>query len=258
MILLALSAEMCGQAFVRIPDSPSAEEIKELQRKEEELKELQMREEEMREKGMTAEEMKEEEMTDEEPEVVPAETPKPPFMALRTNMLFDVFVLPNIGLEVWLGKGFTIGADWFGTWIKSDKKHLYWQGYGGYLTARYYFGTQAEEKRFTGHHVGIYGSLLTYDIEFGGKGYQAAKPGFGGGVEYGYSLPVHPCLCIDFNIGIGFQGGIYKIYRPTDDGTGHYEWLSTHRRRWWGPTKAEISLKWLISPMKKKKKGGDE
>ena len=183
---------------------------------------------------------------------------KVPVVALRTNLLYDAVLVPNIGIEVWLPMNFTIGADWFATWLSSDARHWYWQGYGGYLTLRYYFGKKAQEKRFSGHHVGIYGSALTYDVEFGGKGYQAAKFGFGGGVEYGYSLQVHRCLTIDFNIGVGYQGGEYKVYRPTEDGTGHYEWLATYRRRWFGPTKAEISLKWLISaPVKQKKKGGE-
>lgn len=183
---------------------------------------------------------------------------KKPVVALRTNILYDAVVIPNIGLEVGLPKQFTIGADWFGTWISSDKHHFYWQGYGGYLTLRYYFGKDADVHPFTGHHVGVYGSLLTYDVEFGGKGYQAASPGFGGGIEYGYSLPIGHHLCFDFNIGLGYQGGEYKTYRPTNDGTGHYEWLATYRRHWWGPTKAEVSLKWLIAPVDKstRRKGG--
>lgn len=175
-----------------------------------------------------------------------------PFMVLRTNMLYDVVLVPNIGVEFWLPMNFTISADWFGTWLKSDAKHIYWQGYGGYLTARYYFGKRAAEQRFAGHHVGIYGSMLTHDVEFGGTGYLAAKPGFGGGVEYGYSLQISHYFCMDFNIGVGYQGGEYKTYRPTNDGTGHYEWMSTRKRNWWGPTKAEISLKWMIRPLKKK------
>ena len=172
-------------------------------------------------------------------------------------MLYDAVLVPNVGVEVWLGKGFTLGVDWFGTWLSSDKNHWYWQGYGGYLTARYYFfthkgydrstwGKAANELRFSGHHVGLYGTALTYDVEFGGKGYQAAKFGFGGGVEYGYSLRVAQHLCIDFDLGLGYQGGEYKTYLPTDDGSGHYVWESTRMRHWWGPTKAEISLKWII------------
>lgn len=184
------------------------------------------------------------------------ETWNKPVVALRTNLLYDAVLVPNIGIEVGLPMNFTIGADWFGTWLSSNKHHIYWQGYGGYLTLRYYFGKQAAECPFTGHHVGLYGSALTYDIELGGNGYQADKFGFGGGVEYGYSLPAARNLCIDFNIGVGFQGGKYEVYTPAKDGTGHYIWLSTHRRRWWGPTKVEISLKWLISPVQTKKKGG--
>lgn len=185
-----------------------------------------------------------------------------PVVALRTNLLYDAVLVPNIGVEVGLGKGFTLAADWFGTWLFSDKNHWYWQGYGGYLTARYYFDKDNPQYSLTpgqmlssGHHVGIYGTALTYDVEFGGIGYQAAQFGFGGGVEYGYSLKVAQSLCIDFNLGLGYQGGEYKKYMPTDDGSGHYVWMSTHRRHWWGPTKAEISLKWLITPAKKK--GGE-
>lgn len=182
-----------------------------------------------------------------------------PVVALRTNLLYDAALVPNIGVEVGLGKGFTLAADWFGTWLFSDKNHWYWQGYGGYLTARYYFDKDNPQYSLTpgqmlssGHHVGIYGTALTYDVEFGGIGYQAAQFGFGGGVEYGYSLKVAQSLCIDFNLGLGYQGGEYKKYMPTDDGSGHYVWMSTHRRHWFGPTKAEISLKWLIGPYEKK------
>ena len=174
-----------------------------------------------------------------------------PYVALRTNLLYDAVLVPNIGLEVWLGAGFTLGVDWFYTWIPLDKQHFYWQTYGGYLTARYYFGKQAAAQPYGGHHVGIYGSMLTYDVEFGGRGYQASKFGFGGGVEYGYSLPVAKNLCLDFNLGVGYQGGEYKTYLPTDDGTGHYVWEGTYKRHWFGPTKAEISLKWLIGPVEK-------
>ena len=190
---------------------------------------------------------------------LPLPQERKPVMALRTNLLYDAALIANIGGEVALGKGFTLGFDWFYTWLYSNKQHVYWQGYGGYLTARYYFGQLAAKLPYSGHHVGIYGTALTYDIEFGGKGYQAAKFGFGGGIEYGYSLPVAHNLCIDFNLGVGYQGGEYKTYLPTDDGTGHYVWQATYMRHWWGPTKAEISLKWIIdAPVKKKTPAGEQ
>ena len=139
-------------------------------------------------------------------------------------------------------------------WWKSDRHHRYWQGYGGYLGVRKYFGKTVDGHPFTGHHIGVYGTALTYDIEWGGRGYQAAHYGFGGGVEYGYSMALARRLNLDFFLGLGFQDGEYKVYDPIDS---HYVWQSTHKRNWWGPTKAGVSLVWLIGRGNvHKKKGG--
>ena len=182
-------------------------------------------------------------------------TEKVPVVAPRTNLLYDAVLIPNIGIEVSLGGRWTAGADWFYTWFSNDSRHRYWQGYGGYLTLRRYIS-----QPFTGHHIGIYALGLTYDVEWGGRGYQAARFGFGGGLEYGYSAPIGRRLCLDFSLGVGFQDGEYKKYDPVDS---HYVWHSTNKRHWWGPTKAEISLKWLLggdAPKHRntqKKKGGE-
>ena len=176
-----------------------------------------------------------------EPETV--EEKKPFYLAARTNLLYDAALVPNIGLEFYLGKRWTLNADWFYTWLYSDSRHRYWQGYGGYLGLRKYFGAAAAENPLSGHHLGLYGLMLTYDVEWGGRGYQSPDWGFGGGLEYGYSLPIARRFNLDFSLGVGYQGGEYKEYLPLD---GHYVWQSTHKRHWIGPTKAEISLKWLI------------
>lgn len=76
----------------------------------------------------------------------------------------------------------------------------------------------------------------------------------GGGVAYGYSLPVGHRFNVDFTLGIGYLGGSYKEYIPLD---GHYVWQTTKNRRWFGPTKAGISLVWLIGRGNyNEKKGG--
>ena len=180
-------------------------------------------------------------------------TGKAQSFALKTNALYDLALIPNIGAEVALGKQWTVSADWMYTWFSSNNRHRYWQGYGGYLTVRRYFGSQTSDLRpltsaFSGHHLGAYVLGLTYDVEWGGRGYQADHFGFGGGIEYGYALPVSSRLLLDFSVGIGFQDGEYKEYTPQDD---HYVWQSTHKRHWFGPTKAEVTLKWILG-----KKGG--
>lgn len=173
------------------------------------------------------------------------------YMSLRTNMLYDALAVPNIGAEFYLGRGWTVGADWMYGWWKTDRRHRYWRIYGGDVAVRRYFGRAAEEKPLTGHHIGVYAQVLTYDFEWGGRGYMAGEPGgdifdrahFGAGVEYGYSLPIARRLNIDFNIGIGYLGGKYYEYLPEDK---CYVWQATRNRRWFGPTKLAVSLVWLI------------
>lgn len=176
---------------------------------------------------------------------------KPFYMDLRSNMLYDALLLPNIGVEFYLGKNITVGANWTYGWWDRDHLHRYWRAYGGELNARYWFGSAAHEKPLTGHHIGVYGAAFIYDFEFGGKGQMGGEPGrplwynssYMGGVEYGYSLPISRHFNIDFTIGVGYLGGKYFEYYPIDD---HYVWHQTKRRNWVGPTKAEVSLVWLI------------
>lgn len=193
---------------------------------------------------------------------VSPETSKPFYMALKTNMLYDVLAVPNIGIEFYLGRNWTVSADWMYGWWSKNSRHRYWRIYGGDIAIRKWFGKEANEKPLTGHHIGIYGQAFTYDFEWGGKGYMGGEPGgtlwdktnYATGVEYGYSLPVANRLNIDFTLGVGYWGGKYYEYIPLD---GHYVWQSTKNRHWFGPTKAEISLVWLLGKgNSNNKKGG--
>src|SRR5699024_9094252 len=159
---------------------------------------------------------------------VPVEAEKKPFyMALKTNMLYDAALVPNIGVEFYLGKDWTIGGNWMYAWWNSDRKHNYWRIYGGDLNVRKYFGKKAKEKPLTGHHLGVYGGIVTYDFELGGKGYLGDRWSYHIGIEYGYSLPIANRLNIDFGIGIGYLGGEYKECKPIDN---HYVGKATKQR----------------------------
>ncbi len=194
--------------------------------------------------------------------VTPPGISKPFYMSVKTNMLFDLLAVPNIGVEFYLGGNLSLTSDWMYGWWKKDSSHRYWRFYGGDLALRYWFGKAAHEKALTGHHLGLYGQVFTYDFEFGGKGYMGGKPGgsiwdkanYAFGLEYGFSLPIARRLNIDFTAGAGYWGGIYYEYKPIDD---CYVWQATKRRQWFGPTKAEVSLIWLIGAENcNKKKGG--
>ncbi|MCM1354982.1 MAG: DUF3575 domain-containing protein [Staphylococcus sp.] len=193
-----------------------------------------------------------------EPEPTPVEEQSQPecerlfHMDIYTNMLFDALAIPNIGVEFYLGKNWSIGANWMYAWWSCDRRHRYWRTYGGEINTRYWFGKAAHAKPLTGHHVGLYGHALTYDFELGGKGYMCDRWTWGVGLAYGYSMPVSRHFNIDFTVGFGYAGGEYKKYNPED---GCYVWESTHRLNWFGPTKAEVSLVWLIDGCSKKMGG---
>lgn len=182
------------------------------------------------------------------------------FFALKTNLLYDALLVPNIGLEMYLGNDFSLSANWHYAWWNCDS--WYWRTYGGELAVRKWFGEAARKNRLTGHHLGIYAQALTYDFLVGDHGYMSGNPGetlfdrisYAIGVEYGYSLPIARRLNLDFVIGLGYQGGQYNEYSYIDD---CYVWEAKKQRSFWGPTKAEVSLVWLLGQKTYKMKGGN-
>lgn len=167
----------------------------------------------------------------------------PLLMSVYTNMLFDAMAIPNIGVDFHLGKNWSVAANWMYAWWSRDPRHRYWRAYGGDINVRYWFGKTAQYRPLSGHHIAVYGQMLTYDLELGGKGILGDRWTWGAGVAYGYSLPLSRHFNIDFTIGFGYATGEYKKYHPED---GCYVWESTHRLNWFGPTKAEVSLVWLV------------
>lgn len=168
---------------------------------------------------------------------------RPFYWALKTNALYDVAMVPNVGVEIYIGKGWSVNANWMYAWWSKRSKNNFWRIYGGDVEVRRWLGEQASRKTLQGHHVGVYGQGVTYDFELGGRGYLGDKWSFGGGLSYGYSLPVGKRLNMDFTLGLGYLTSEYKEYLPIE---GHYVWQLTKRLHWWGPTKAEVSLVWLL------------
>lgn len=176
---------------------------------------------------------------------------KPFYMAIKTNMLYDVAAVPNIGAEFYLGENFSIAANYAHAWWKSDAKNFYWRYYGADASIRWWFGKASRIKPLQGHHIGLNYQILTYDFQLGNKGIMAGMPNGNladranhiVALEYGYSLPIARRLNIDFAIGAGYHWGIFEEYLPIE---GHHVWQATKRRQYFGPTKLEVSLVWLI------------
>jgi hypothetical protein len=176
---------------------------------------------------------------------------KPFYMAIKTNMLYDIAAVPNIGAEFYLGKNFSIAANYAHAWWKKEEKNFYWRYYGADASIRWWFGKPTRVKPLQGHHIGVNYQILTYDFQLGKTGIMAGMPNGNMidranhivALEYGYSLPIAERLNIDFTIAGGYHWGLFEEYKPVD---GHPVWQATKRRQYFGPTKVEISLVWLI------------
>lgn len=171
-------------------------------------------------------------------------------VALKSNLLYDAVLVPNIGLEVNLYNNWTVYGDLMYAGWELPSAHVYWNLYGAQYGLRKYFGSQARERNMSGHHVGIYGQALAYDLQVGNIGQQTTTLNMSAGVEYGYSFPVAPGLNVDVELGFGYLTGKYFEYNLT---SGHDTWRGTIQRVWIGPTKASVSLVWLIKSKKKPK-----
>ena len=172
-------------------------------------------------------------------------------VSLKTNMLYDAALIPNIGFEIAYNHHWSVSSQWvFGTW-QNKASHQSRKIYGGELEARRWIGKRFKSQPYSGQHLGIYIQGYSFDLQFGKrKGYTTNYDWmFGTGISYGYSLPVMRNLKLDFSLGVGAFGGKYrKYYSDPNLATGEecHVWQEDKRLRYFGPTKLEISLAWCI------------
>ena len=181
---------------------------------------------------------------------------KESYFSLRTNRLYDAFLLPTIGIEWRVNNNIGIKLDGsFSHWGKETGKVQKMR----FLSpeVRWYLG--ASKKLYVGAG-GNYGKYNTYGYLFGalypetvGYGGYTGETGYQGslwnmGVTVGYQLEITKCLSLDFNLGLGYTSLKYdsfnmidhvRIYNKKDQSKG-----------FWGPTQAGISLMWTINANK--------
>lgn len=171
--------------------------------------------------------------------------PRPQFLSLSTNLITDAVLGPSIGAELRLADQMTLAAHAATNWFAASP--LYHNARFTYtdVEARYWIATQPADVMRRGHHLGIYLGLYRYDFYFNHKGDQA-NLNWGVGASYGYTLSLNKRLSLDFTLGLGYIGGDYKKYEYIDDAYQHYVWTADKKRRYVGPSKAEISLIWHL------------
>lgn len=171
--------------------------------------------------------------------------------AFKTNLLFDAMLMPNIELEIPLGKRWSLNTEYIFPWwlINGDKYCL--QVLSGGAEVRYWTGNRTGRSALTGHFLGLYAGGGKYDLQWRENGYQG-EFFIAAGIGYGYARRIARNLNLEFNIGIGLLRTNYRHYR-TEQNYEVLRWLENGNYTWFGPTKAKFSLVWLLNGKQKNK-----
>lgn len=184
-------------------------------------------------------------------------------VAVRSNLLYDALAVPNMGVEIFMPHAWSLAGNLDYAWWTKHSRHRSWRFMGVEVDLRRWLGERTSRTPYTGHHLGLYAQCYTYDFALGrhgylggvSKGFSLEHANYSFGLEYGYTLPLNARLRLDMNVGLGYMGGTYQEYEtrePCD------VWQDSKKRNWVGPTKAEVSLVWLLgkSNSRNQKEGG--
>jgi len=178
----------------------------------------------------------------------PATAPQPLHrIALKTNLLYDVLLMPSLEAEYRIDDRWSVAAEGDVAWWKNEKKHKYYQIAAITAEGRYWFRTR---KPWHGHYVGVFTGGSWYDLENGKTGYRGEA--LLAGISYGYMWPVSRCLSLETGVGVGYAYTKYEEYRPQD---GHYLYQQTNRTNYFGPLKLKFALVWRLWDENKGKGG---
>lgn len=178
---------------------------------------------------------------------------KPFYIALKNNLIYDVGLLPNLGIEIPFGRNYNWSAAIEGNWSwwnTGADSYNYHRIQIAELEVRRWFNREQGQKPLTGWFVGAYGYGGTYDIRLftnkdSDKGY-LSNWSYSGGLTIGYAKSIARRFNLEFGLGLGYIGGKYYKYDVGSCPGCTFPERSTHQRNYWGPTQANISLVWLI------------
>ena len=183
----------------------------------------------------------------------PLKRPKPLLLALKTNLLYDLALLPNLTAECYLGK----------QWSLAIESNWNWWSFGNPVQNQWHYRVQTaglEVRRWFkspsplhGHALGVYSMAGNYDIRFSPKDENSlgdlSYRSWSAGLSYAYSFPVARQLNLELGLAVGYMGGPYYKYNYC---MIHERWERQvmYSRNYIGPTRVGVSLVWLLGKNK--------
>lgn len=169
--------------------------------------------------------------------------------ALKSNIISDAALSPNLGFELGLAPKWTLNVSGqLNLWTVGDGHK--WRHWVAQPEARYWFC-----QSFAGHFVGLHAlggqfnvGNLDLDVNFLGSDFRKLKDrryqgwGIGAGVAYGYAWPLSRHWNLEAEVGFGWIWAKYDVYPCTECGTrlgrGHHNYV--------GPTKLALNVEYVF------------
>lgn len=177
-------------------------------------------------------------------------------VGIKTNLLYGAYTYtPNLGIEIGLSRHATLDiSGGYNPWnlnSEGGKKKLV-----HYLLQpefRYY-----TRNRFNGHFFGVHTLFSQYNIGGhelpllfgkGSKEYRHEGVAYGGGISYGYQFSLGRFWNVELSLGAGIMQMSYDKYDCINCG----QKLSAEKKTYFGPTKAAVSLIYILGKRKDKR-----
>ncbi|MDR0510534.1 MAG: DUF3575 domain-containing protein [Rikenellaceae bacterium] len=176
------------------------------------------------------------------------------FIAVKTNLLYDIALLPNLSVEYPFGSRWSAVLNGYWSWWDSGspryRSHRI-QMLGA--EARYWL-REHDERPMEGFFVGLYVLGGNYDLRLFPKSLESlgylSLWSWSAGATGGYSMRLAARFDLEFALGLGYFGGRYRAYdrsRCADC----YPYKGRGKIDWWGPTNAAVSLVYRIGNWQK-------
>ena len=178
-----------------------------------------------------------------------------PLIAVKTNLLYDLLITPNIGYEIPIGQKFSFFSDYAFPWWVNRSNDRAWQMLKWDIGGRWYFSKHDEEDLLDvlrGHHLGLDLSAGYYDLEPKHKGWQGEFQAVG--LEYGYTWRLGERWRLDACIAAGLFATKFRYYKG-DSSDVHLLYQNHGKLFYFGPVELGITLKYLFTRKVKKEEG---
>lgn len=184
-----------------------------------------------------------------------------PVLNVRTNLLYDLGTMTNIGIEYYpRNQRWSVAGHYTFPWWNIDKRHIYLQLLDLNLEARRYFD---DRKSHTGHYLSAYTHANLYDFSFDAeRAWQGEGWGFGLGYGYVWQPWKDRRWKLEAFVRFGYYHSLYDPYHASDpyNGKYYYDWdgpienfmRRNHRLRWIGPTGAGVTVSYDLITRKVK------